>query len=629
MIKQKWVLGLLVVLLWSGGAFPAPTHSFSRGQQNPEVEKIYQKALKTYKSGHYDVVVWELQNMLMIFPKNHRKSSALYLMARADYHLKKYDDASEYLDQLLKEFPHTRYRDEALFLKAAIAYAQKNKMSALNLLGKVIQKSSNHQLVARAERIFYQIVQTDFTPAERTALEKTYHSSAFKPIWMLLHIQQQWSEGKYASAKKLLARFEREFPASPLQSQARQLHNIIAQGPVRKMKLGIVLPLTGYYQQQATELANGMKFSFEAWKRANPAAKLGLEIADSRDDMVQLLKITQEMARNSRILAVLGSLESSSTAALGAVAACENLPVLAPTATENGIASLGSNIYQMDGDIDIRGKKLAEYAVNQLHLKTFAILAPADEYGKQITDSFTETIDKLGGKILAETWYYEGAVDFKKQLAHIRNVGLEKMLWDSLRTAHPEYSESGIDSLFAIEKRIWEEKQRSRVIRKLADSTAVPVTSIDGIFLPIYTEDIKYVAPQYALFNIQSQILGSDYWKDLNVLNDNRNYVNGVVFTTDVYADENGLPYLRFTNAYRRRFKASPSKFSILGYDTMNFLLSALQSGAYSREGLLKKLGTVHQFEGIHGIFRFEDGSRVNSGLVLLRYQNGQFVRLQ
>ena len=628
MVRKNWVFVLLLVVLWSGIAFSAPNRSFPK-QQNPEVEKIYQKALKAYKGGHYDVVVWELQNMLMIFPKNHRKSSALYLMARADYHLKKYNDAEEYLNQLLKEFPHTKYRSEALFLKAAIAYAKQDKVTALNLLGKIIRESPDKDLAARSLRIFYKIVQADFSPAERVALEKAYQSPDFKPVWLLLHIEQQWNRGEYESAKKLLAKYEKKYPASPLQPFARELQVRIAQGPVQKMRVGVVLPLTGYYREQATELANGIKLAFDGWKQAHPTAKLGLQISDTREDMVQLLTLTQQMANNKRFLAVLGSLESSSTAALGALAACRNLPVLAPTATENGIAGLGPNIFQMDGDIDIRGKKLAEYAMNQLHLKTFAVLAPADEYGKQITDSFTETIDKLGGKILAETWYYEGAVDFKKQLSHIRNVGLEKMLWDSLRTARPELSESGIDSLFVIEKKIWQEKQRNRVIKKLADSTAVPVTSIDGVFLPVYTDDIKYIAPQYALFNIQSQILGSDYWKDLNVLNDNRNYVNGVVFTTDVYADENALPYLRFTNAYRRRFKTSPSKFSLLGYDTMTFLLSAVGNGAYSRKALLQKLGTTHRFEGIHGTFLFDNGKRVNSGLVLLRYQNGRFVKLQ
>ncbi len=628
MVRKSWVFALLLFVFWSGVGFTSPNRTFPK-QQNPEVEKIYQKALKAYKGGHYDVVVWELQNMLMIFPKSHRKSSALYLMARADYHLKKYDDAEDYLDQLLKEFPDTRYRSDALFLKAAIAYAKQDKVNALNLLGKIIRQSQDKELAARALQIFYKIVRTDFSPAERVALEKVYKAPAFRPVWLLLHIEQQWNQGEYDSAKKLLAEYEKKYPAAPLQPFARELQQRVAQGPVQKMKVGVLLPLTGYYREQATDLANGIKMAFNAWKQAHPAAKLGLEISDTREDMVQLVKLTQQMAGNKRFLAALGSLESSSTAALGAVAACQNLPVLAPTATENGIAGLGPNIYQMDGDIDIRGKKLAEYAVNQLHLKTFAVLAPADEYGKQITDSFTETIDKLGGKILAETWYYEGAVDFKKQLAHIRNVGLEKMLWDSIRTARPELSESGIDSLFAIEKKIWQEKQRSRVIKKLADSTAVPVTSIDGVFLPVYTDDIKYVAPQYALFNIQSQILGSDYWKDLNTLNDNRNYVNGVVFTTDVYADENALPYLRFTNAYRRRFRTSPSKFSVLGYDAMTFLLSAVGSGAYSRKAVLQQLGNIHRFEGIHGTFLFENGKRVNSGLVLLRYQNGRFVKLQ
>ncbi len=594
-------------------------------QQNPEVEKAYQKGLQLFKSGRYDIAAWELQNMLILFPKNRRKSSALYLIARARFHEKKYEQATDALDQLLKEFPQSKYRYDVFFLKAAIAYQENAIPQTLKFLQTVIDGSKNDALVQQSEKLFYKIVISNHKLADISELKEQYPSPNLRPVWMLTGTSKALAEGHYKRAKKEMESFFSKFPNSPLTAEAKAMQKILARGPTVTSNIGVILPLTGFYSDQAQDVANGIRMAYTPWKNNHPGTTIQLNIFDSHGSIIEALKTTKKLVADENTLALLGTLESGPTAAVAAVSSYGNVPMLAPTGTENGIADLGENVFQMDGNIDIRGRILAEFAVQRLHLKTFAILAPADEYGKQITDSFAATIDRLGGKILAETWYYEGATDFKKQLSHIRNAGLEKMVWDSLRTAYPDYADPQIDSLFAIEKEIRRAKDRNRVIKKLADSTAVPVTSIDGVFLPIYTEDIKYIAPQYAMFNIQSQILGGDYWKDINILNDNNRYVNGVIFTTDVYARKNELPYLRFQNEYRKNFKASPSKFSILGYDTMNFLLKAIGEGNYTKSDVLKALQKIERFEGLHGTFEFLNGSRVNSGMVLLRYENGLF----
>ncbi|NOY77493.1 MAG: ABC transporter substrate-binding protein [Calditrichaeota bacterium] len=619
---------IFIFLLHSSfNAFAVPNHQL-QAQVNPEVEKAYQKGLQLFKSGRYDVAAWELQNMLILFPKNHRKSSALYLIARARFHEKKYAEANEALKQLLQEFPKSKYRYDALFLEAAIAYQQNNIPKTLELLQKIIDDSKNKTLVQQSEKIAYKIVVSHYALSDISDLKNQYSSSNLKPVWMLAEASKLIAVGDYQQAKKKTESFLKAFPNSPLRTEALALKKILAESPTLALKIGVILPLTGFYSEQARDVANGIQMAYDTWKNSHARTNIHLEIFDSRGNIVEALKTTQRLVASKKTLALLGSLESNPTAAIAAVSSYGPIPMLAPTGTENGIADLGENVFQMDGNIDIRGKILAEYAIQKLHLKTFAILAPADEYGKQITDSFAATIDQLGGKILAETWYYEGAMDFKKQLSHIRNVGLEKMVWDSLRAAYPNYADPQIDSLFAIEKVIRREKNQNRVIKKLADSTAVPVTSIDGIFLPVYTEDIKYIAPQYAMFNIQSQILGGDYWKDINILNDNNRYINGVIFTTDVYVNENDLPYLRFKNQYRMTFKSSPSKFSILGYDTMRFLLKVIGAGNYTTADVLKALKKTDTFEGLHGTFKFSNGSRVNSGMVLLRYENGAFRRV-
>jgi len=273
---------------------------------------------------------------------------------------------------------------------------------------------------------------------------------------------------------------------------------------------------------------------------------------------------------------------------------------------------------------------LAEYAVSGLGLKRFAILAPADKYGTAMRDGFVETVEANEGEIVTEVVYFEGSSDQEQyistQLKGIRKAGIERMVEDSLIVILP--------------KEILEEKTEmeeilspdtlfvTQEIPELVDSVALAITTIDGIFLPVYSEDLPFVMPQIAYYNINAKIFGGSYWYNPEVLDQNKNYIDGAIFLSDTYANPANYKYHTFRDQYRLAMGKTPEQMEIYGYDTASLILHVAAERTLSREQIRERLVQLKQYEGIRGSLWFND-ERINPFLRLLQYRVGKIYQIK
>ncbi|MFQ5752171.1 MAG: penicillin-binding protein activator, partial [bacterium] len=333
-----------------------------------------------------------------------------------------------------------------------------------------------------------------------------------------------------------------------------------------------------------------------------------LVIRDSQSNMIRAIHEIKRFITQENVRVVIGELESEVTAGIGALASVEHIPVIGPAATENDVASVGETVYQLNSNLERKGEALAQYAFNTLGLRTFATLAPGDEYGQQLTDSFTATIDHLGGRIIAQSWYYGSPEDLSRQFKSIREAAFH---YDSTDVAKllREAEEKGEDL---------EEKD-------------IPVLSIDGIFFPIYSEDLKYVAPQFALSNIQTQILGGEYWDNLETLKEPQiePYINGAIFVSDYFPDEDSREFRRFRNEFRMKMKRTPERWEVFGYDAFNVVNEVIKNGARTSQKINQKLSSLSEFKGMKGNISFKGNHRVNKEVHFLQFINGKIIKHQ
>jgi ABC-type branched-subunit amino acid transport system substrate-binding protein len=188
-------------------------------------------------------------------------------------------------------------------------------------------------------------------------------------------------------------------------------------------------------------------------------------------------------------------------------------------------------------------------------------------------------------------------------------------------------SKASIDSLY----RIHQEMERGKLeeTNTKLDSADIPVTSFDGLLVPIYKDDLGLIAPQIAYANFETQILGNSDWYSMEGLKKNKNYINGIVFITDGYLNEEDWDYRQFRNNFRNRFKRTPEKFELIGYDSFNFLLSIFNKGNsdINRGNFADKVLSLQSFRGIYRSFDLTQRSSNNAARIL-KYYYGQLIPL-
>ena len=160
------------------------------------------------------------------------------------------------------------------------------------------------------------------------------------------------------------------------------------------------------------------------------------------------------------------------------------------------------------------------------------------------------------------------------------------------------------------------------------DSTALAVNPYDGVFLPIYGEDLDYVAPQLANYNIEARIFGGAHWNDPEKLEENSRYVEGAIFISDFYTDPSDYGYYTFRDAYRIAKGKSAEKMEIYGYDTARLLLEALKDESLSRQQIGQKLLEIGPYSGIKGTVSFNQ-DRINTSLRILQFRLGNIIRIK
>ncbi len=570
----------------------------------PDVEVTFSEGVNEYRNQKYAQATKIFEGLLNQSP-THQRITAVYLMlGKCYYKLESYKKSIFILKDLINKFPQSNYVDDAHYSLGFSYYASGEYVNSLNEFLYLAGNSKEKKLIEKSRNNALKIIENNITFNELQAIKENTKGKIANAILTIKLSQRYLEHGDRDQAVLLLKNYVEQYPDSPYLGTVKQLlarTNIAVQ--FTEVIVGVILPLSGDYNEQAKAVLAGIQYIQKKFNDTS-AVKIRLVVKDSEGDMVKAVKAAQELGRDNRIVAIIGELEQDKTVAIAAVIDGLNIPLIAPTTSGNGVASLNKYTFQVTTDLENRSRLLAKYAMENLGLKTFATLAPADDYGKDMTDSFASTVDQLGGKIIAEKWYYSDTQDLKRQFKSIRDLGFNLANKDSLVRLYSR----AIDD-FRLEK--------------------VPVISINGIFFPCYTADIQYIAPQYAFANIRAQIFGSEYWYDFEKLRSNQKYVDGIIFCSNYYFDETNPEFIKLRNDFRLVMKRTPEIMEFYGCDAMRVLADAISHKQSTREEIRNHLDNLENFPGIKGPITFKNNNRVNAEVRILTFKNGRIELLR
>ena len=600
---------------------------------NRQAESVFQRALAGYINHNYAEARLAFREVIDRFPTNQRTSASRLMLAKTHYKLKEYSPAIAAAVELYEFFPYSRYLSEADLVIGDCYFHQKQVYGASAQYARILTGKSSVHLKARAADRLGQMAGTgtlsgrdiqrlkaDFgrsTIEEAVAFGKARwplnlgrREEGFKKLSLFL---ERHPNGLLAPVvRRTLLPSTRRKVAQPKKSETKTPEML--QEPIHaRYKVGVIAPLES---SSGKALRDGILLAREQYPLSS-GEQVGLVFGDSKGDPIEAFKEAKRIIDQHDVIAIVGALTSMETTTLAGIVSTLEVPLIAPTASDDGIASLSPYVFQINATPGAQGRRLADYGVRKLGLQYLATLASRDPYGTRIVKEFTARAEELGAEVVVQEWYAPGTKDYQGQFRRMRNAGLALQM---PKTFADEVNELLLGDI-----------QLNPPPPVPVDPDTVelePVETIDGLLVAGGQDDILLIAPQVAFHRINAQLLGSDEWNHEEVARDGGSYVDGTVFVAKYY-DKSDLSSVRdFVDSFRTRFGRDQTIAAALGYDAMLAVLSAMEEGGTTRERLRGHLETLSGVSGATGRIAFSRGNRENAGMYILTIRRRKIVPL-
>ena len=468
-----------------------------------------------------------------------------------------------------------------------------------NLL-RILSYTKNPAAKTRAREIAIQTLAASLLPAEKLqALLDKYSVDKDINGWLELQIgRESQNEKRYKAARYWYNRvLKRSGISERLQETAKKGIESLQNQGAGKPTILVLAPLSGEFSDFGVAAMHGVLLALE---QSSFKDKIHLRIADTRADAFTALRQTQKAIYQDSVIAIVGPIMSAPAATIAAWLGSnfQKIPMITPTATDDGISQMGPNIFQLNITMSQLAKSIANYAIDCFNVKEFAIMNPLGDYGNAMTASFTQAVENRGGKIIAYQNYLEGKPDYKTEFDLLRSVRYKQ----ENRKKNIAYGADNLDAINSKSRKAY-----------LQDSVA----KYPAIFMPATNPvDAGLMISQLAFHKISGLLLGTSGWYGRDLLINGKNQVNGSFFSvpaSDISLDSK--EYKDFAEAFKNKWGTEPGgdKVAALSFNAANIILPAAQSQEQNLAEVIKKTGT---FTGIFGKITFKNGANVNSQIV-------------
>jgi ABC-type branched-subunit amino acid transport system substrate-binding protein len=376
--------------------------------------------------------------------------------------------------------------------------------------------------------------------------------------------------------------------------------------------IGLLVPLTGENADAGKRVAQGVQLAIEKHNTVH-RVRLSIVPRDTKGSLIETVRATRELLGHDRLPAIIGPVLSPTATVTAGMLIGKETVMLTPTATDDGIASLGPNIFQMNITIGVLARSVARYALANLNIREFVILAPHTAIGAAMSAAFRDEVARNGGTVYDEETYDEGASDYTPLFVKLRKKLLIRTLDDRAKARGGDY----------------------RPVRSLswADSVRFTDSSVatGAIFLPSDAEDLPALTSQIAFNRIRAQLLGSSGWRSPKTTVDENQYIANAIISAPFEPDASWRPWPSFARDYAARFHEDPDRVAALGFDAGTLVADAIDSAGSSEKPsrMQEILSTTRHCEGTSGLISFDPKTRDNSEASIYKLTSSGFIRVQ
>jgi len=581
--------------------------SFAQRLTGSPREALYQ-ALDIFSLGRYDEAYERFKYLSEVYSREEHHTVFKFMSVKSLYKGGHLDLAKDSFERFIKDYPSSSYIGAANLYLGHISYLENRLLESAVYYIKAIDFSDKSEASEIASANLKQMLPEELTVDDLIYIIDNYPSSKFAGEILYNLGKRHYNDKRFKRAAKVFEKYLANYSPGNHTAEVKQLYSKARDKGFNKIIIGVLAPLSGSYGDYGKDMVNGIRLAFEKVSKIDNK-EIELMIKDTQGSPVRATKAMKTLALEEPAI-VIGPLRSESAVSAAIVANFNGIPLITPTASEQGIADLGDNIFQISPPAEKIATSLAVYAVNDLGIKEFGIIAPGDFNGRQVARAFRQEVYQLGGEVLASTFYEPGETDFSNQIKPLREQLLmktEEQLAMELIDSTEYYNE---------EKEQWLEQDDWRVY-------------LGGLFLPGYPRELSLLVPQIRYHVITTQYLGLDGWDSRNLIEEIDRYIDGSIFATDYHPGMESDTWDDFYVNYRERYQNEPGRVAALSYDAAELVKTALQTGVMTADDISVFLNTVEDYQGVSCTINFKSTSHANDAVSVFQIGKESLTRLR
>ena len=594
----------------------------------------------------YDEALAAYERYLKEFPSGDKLRNALARKATIHYNRNQYEEALRLFFEAIDHYPLNETRAEIHLLIAKTYFHlkeyAKSRLSALGwleqykdnprkeevflLLGQNLKELNDHPRLlywwlkllesplieaARKEEIRSQLLDIIYQAKEEELKEMATYatgSNLLIPIYYRLaasfFLSDRLEEARSAAIKIMRFAPEEEWVITA----DEMLQKIEDRLKVNTNVIGCLLPLSGPFAIYGQEVLNGLELGLDIFRESDEhLSSLEFVIRDTEGNPEVAIEAIKELTEQEKALVIIGPLISKVAEEVVAKAQELGIPIITLSQSE-GVTNKGEMVFQNCLTLEDQLRSLVDKVIGELGLKRFAILYPANGYGRYFMNKLWDKVESQGGIITAVESYDPKVTDFGTEIKKM--VGL----------FYPR-PESDVEE---------EEKEKLKEEKEESEEEPEPIIDFDAIFIPDSYERAALIASQLAYYDVVGvRLLGTNLWNSQELIEIAGQYVHGALFPSGFFPGSGYKGVDSFVDQYKANFGKEPGLLAAMGYDTIRIVKEILREKAKdikTREDLRYALAGNKEFDGVTGPMTFDDDRRAKRYPLLLTITGRHFL---
>ncbi|MCL2242092.1 MAG: penicillin-binding protein activator, partial [Chitinispirillia bacterium] len=577
---------------------------------------LFRKARDFYAAGQYDSTIVLIREHLRKNTSDPESYILVPLISEA--YMRKGENVMVHrlIDKYRQNFPDSPFIPRLTYLEG-VAYGRLAKpaqalTSFSNALSLGISPDLFNLTLSNTEKLCELSLSADELS---TLSSKDELHAVLLEIVRFFEIRKLETSGQSVRAKNSAEEFRAMYPRSRYIDQVKEFQNKFTKTQQQKggagpVQAGLLAPMTGEDAQIGQYILQGVKLAIDN-HNARSHNHIKLIVYDTKGSAVETAKKSKELVTKDQAQLCIGPILSHTAAVSAAMFSGKDIVMITPTANEDGISSIDDNIFQMNVTIGAMARKLAKYALDNLNIREFAIIAPNTVFGYAMADAFKDELAKRSIEVVHEEYFQEGKHDFSQELRRLRY----KLICRRLEAISAERGEM---------RRVTQ-LTRSDSLR-YADTTF----AVGGLFMPLSEyEDVVKLAPQVVFQRIRTQMLGTGRWDDPRVPSEGKRYVHDAIISIGTPHNQDSEEWKKFSSAYRARFNSDANRIAAMGYDAAQLVIKAVtETGGTDAVKLRKAVAAVQDYSGLSGKVSFDPQTGANSEVLIMKVTENGLVRV-